>query len=320
MSKVTSVELNLLRLFLPVNMNCASPDFRQKLCTHIARILVRIRGNLHAQWRTHKNCSEFIKRNSGIRSESDLQQARTDSRAALDHILYMKDFLYWLLDCIITALYPGSSFQRVSTALRLLHVLIKTFGITESPMPEGFTTSPEVPFQLQIATPRTSKVLVDTLTNPFDFNRLLALEILDQFPDPLPGIDCLQDVQDLLWWGLDNVKSARAGESDSGAMIFRLIFNKYVTKLGFDLHPARHSNSDKNRTLPSVELAPGKNIFKRKKEKEKSLDTEYGKCISLAVFTERLMDLLENQIAAAKENLLNAAQHHPMHGTLLALQ
>ena len=42
--------------------------------------------------------------------------------------------------------------------------------------------------------------------------------------------------------------------------------------------------------------------------------------ISTVVFTDRLLDLLDKQVAAAKSNLLLAAQQHPMHGTLLALQ
>ena len=42
--------------------------------------------------------------------------------------------------------------------------------------------------------------------------------------------------------------------------------------------------------------------------------------VLIVIFTDRLLDLLDKQVEAAKSNLLLAAQQHPMHGTLLALQ
>ncbi|KAI9479552.1 putative death-receptor fusion protein-domain-containing protein [Zychaea mexicana] len=291
---ITKTELEILQEFIPLNMNCTSPEFRQTFCTHISRLLYRLRGIFYAQYRSYKSCTAYLHR-LGSKVDPDDKKyvnARAEANEALDSMENGKQFLYWLIKYIQTSLYPGASYQRVATALRLLSTLIKIFGVTELPVPVGFGDQPDFPFQVPVGTPQLTKILIDTLMNPFDFNRVQAFDILSQFPNPLPGIEARQDAQHLLWWGLDNVVSTRAGESDSGAMVFRLIFTKYVKELGYDLYPERDV---KEKVAPAVDMAP-------------------------VVFTERLLDLLNKQVEAAKSNLLLAAQQHPMHGTLLALQ
>ncbi|KAL0077011.1 putative death-receptor fusion protein-domain-containing protein [Phycomyces blakesleeanus] len=293
-STVTNIELDMVKMFLPLNMNCTSPEFRQTLCAHITKFLTRLRGSMYAQYRTYRSRLVYVENNRGKRSEEDIKAVLAEAASMWKAIEDGKAFLYWLNEHNATSLYPGSSFQRVSTALRLIGVVIKIFGIEEIPIPDGFTVRPEFPFRVPTASPRNTKLLIDILTNPFDFNRNLAFDILEQFPSPLPGIESREDVQSLLWWGLSNVVSTRAGESDSGAMIFRLIFTKYITVLGFDLNPEQN-------------VAPSKG----------SGDHDGSPAV---VFTGKLMDMLDGQVAAAKNNLLQAAQYKPMHGTLLALQ
>lgn len=310
-STVTKVEMDILRKFIPLNMNSTSPEFRQMFCAYLSRLFLRMRGNLYAQFRNYKSCKAYVTKMGQDDNQDKVQKAELEAMEMRSNIEHGKSFLYWLQDLICTSLYPGASYQRVATALRLLNIMISTFGVTELPMPDGFATRPEFPFQIPIGTPRMTKILIDTLMNPYDFNRVQALEILHQFPNPLPGVESWQEAQHLLWWGLDNVTSTRAGESDSGAMVFRLIFNKYVMQLGYDLYPERSSQAQKD-TAP--ELAPG--IYAKDLFGDEYLLTRKR----IVVFTGRLLDLLVKQVEAAKDNLLVAAQQHPMHGTLLALQ
>lgn len=291
-AEVTAIELDLLRLFLPLNMNSTAPEFRQQMCAHLTKLLTRLRGNVYSRYRNYKSLMAYANKNTGEKRANAL----LDAQDMLDSIDVAKSFLYWLCDHLAESLYPGASYQRVATALRLLSFVVKIFGVTELPAIEGFTDQqPDFPFKMPIANARFSKLLVDIFMNPYEFNRAQAFDILCQFPSPLPGIESKNDVQNLLWWGLNNVVSTRAGESDSGAMVFRLIFNKYVVGLDFDLSPEQNH------------AATGGD----KKEANTS---------SAIVFTERLLDLLEKQVTIAKTNLLLAAQQHPMHGTLLALQ
>lgn len=282
-AEVTFIELDMVKMFLPLNMNSTAPEFRQQMCAHLTKLWVRLRGNLYSQYRAYK-----------LSETKDAKKGASDATDIMARIEQGRSFLFWLCDFISDSLYPGASYQRVATALRMLSILVKTFGVTELPPIEGFTDrQPEFPFQLPLATARLSKLLINVFMNPYDFNRVQAFDILNQFPSPLPGIESKLDVQNLLWWGLNNVVSTRANESDSGAMVFRLIFKKYVVHLGFDLNP----------------------------EQGKLHESKFNEKTSAAViFTERLLDLLERQVAIAKSNLLLAAQQHPMHGTLLALQ
>ncbi|KAI9264395.1 putative death-receptor fusion protein-domain-containing protein [Phascolomyces articulosus] len=290
---ISKIEMDILQQFIPLNMNCTSPEFRQTFTSHISRLLFRLRSILYAKYRTYKSCMTYLNKLGNTEEDNQKQAgAQAEADEALSSIENGKQFLYWLIKHIETSLYPGASYQRVATALRLLTALIKIFGVTELPVPTGFGDQPDFPFQVPVGTPQLTKVLIDTLMNPFDFNRVQAFDILSQFPNPLPGIESRQDAQQLLWWGLDNVVSTRAGESDSGAMVFRLVFTKYVKELGYDLYPERDI---KQKAPSTIELAP-------------------------VVFTDRLLDLLNKQVEAAKSNLLLAAQQHPMHGTILALQ
>ncbi|KAI9474087.1 MAG: putative death-receptor fusion protein-domain-containing protein [Benjaminiella poitrasii] len=291
-AQVTTTELEMLKLFLPLNMNSTAPEFRQQMCAHLSKILMRLRGNLYSQHRSYKSLLVYADKNTGVKRDDALLDAQ-DILVVMDQA---KAFLCWLCDHTADSLYPGASYQRVATSLRILSMMIKVFGVTGLPAIEGFKDEqPDFPFKVPIATPRLTKILVDVFMNPYDFNRVQAFDILSQFPSPLPGIDSKQDVQDLLWWGLNHVVSTRAGESDSGAMIFRLIFTKYVLGLGYDLSPEQQA------------------IVTNKPEMA-------NQTASALVFTKRLLDLLEKQASIAKSNLLLAAQQHPMHGTLLALQ
>jgi hypothetical protein len=256
-------------------------------------------------------------------------------------IQHGKAFLYWLNDHVATSLYPGASFQRVATALRILNLLITVYGIPDaSPSDDDAATktpqsttsaigihgaSSEFPFIIPLASPRNVKLLVDTLMDSYDFNRNMAFDILCQFPSPLPGVLSKENVQDLLWWGLNNVVSARAGESDSGAMIFRLVFTKYVVGLGFNLYPQQNDTSGvtvkgKKATAATKKKNRGSSAGKTGPFSIASPQSHLSSSFLSAVFTDRLLDMLEQQIDTAKSNLLLAAQHHPMHGTLLALQ
>ncbi|KAI8985419.1 putative death-receptor fusion protein-domain-containing protein [Pilobolus umbonatus] len=288
-SIVTSIELEMIKSFLPLNMNSTAPEFRQQMCAHLGKLLTRLRGNVYSQYRNYKSLLAYAEKSIGEKRTNALLDAK-DCMKVIDQ---EKSFLNWLCGYTAVSLYPGASYQRVATALRLLTVIVKIFGIDNLPPIEGFTNQqPDFPFKIPIATASISKLLIDTLTNSYDFNRSQAFDILNQFPSPLPGIESEESAQQLLWWGLNNVVSTRASESSSGAMVFRLIFTKYVVKLNYDLKPDSESNGITTADTSDASI----------------------------IFTERLLNMLEDQVNTAKSNLLLAAQQHPMHGTLLALQ
>ncbi|RUS20928.1 hypothetical protein BC937DRAFT_94012 [Endogone sp. FLAS-F59071] len=297
-TEVTRIEIDLLRAFLPLNMNCTSPDFRQKFSGHITKFFTRLRGSIFAQYRNYQSRLAYVQKNAS-KSEANVQAAQAEADTLKGTIDYAHHFLLWLGELIAASLYPGSSYQRVSTALRLMSLLIKIFGVDCTPVPEGFAKAAEFPFQLPIATTRNVKLLLDCLADPFDGNRAQAYEILMAFTSPLPGYEAEGEVQRLLWWALQKVISTRAGESESGAIVFRLIFAKYVVGLGFDLEVEQKDNE-----------------LSRTDDKQETISLQ----VPTIAFAHKLLNLLQKQIGIASTNLLFAAQKHPMHGTLLALQ
>ncbi|ORY05607.1 hypothetical protein K493DRAFT_274843 [Basidiobolus meristosporus CBS 931.73] len=288
-AEVTVSEIDLLKDFLTLNMNHTSPEFRQKFYGHLTKFFIRLRGNLYSMWRVYQSKQKRMEKQG---AKPELQK---ELSLIMEKINNIKSFLVWLCDLSMASLYPGSSYQRVFSALKLFELLLKHFGIDDTPLPNGFVSehcnAPSFPFRLPLATERNSKILVETLMNPFEANRETARNILFLFPSPLPGIESMEDVQKLLWWGFEAMTSNRANESESGATVFRLLFSKYVEKLGFRLEVEMKESTENHDTtaVPSID------------------------------FTNKLLNLLETQHDFACHNLLFAAQNHPMHGSLMAL-
>lgn len=229
---VASMEYELLKKFLPLNLNAVVPDFRQKLYSHLAKFLFRVRGNCYVLAREIARLHTSVGKKNLSEEDANIMIQERKAKVA-----ETKAFLEWLLDHIFSSIYPGSSFQRVSTSLRLLGVMIKTFGIKTTPLPPGSKPNEisRFPFQLPIASQDHTKILLGCLLNPFDHCREQALEILMNFDAPFEGYNTKGSVDGLIRWGLDWLKSTRAGESDSGGLVLKIIFVKYAIELGWDI-------------------------------------------------------------------------------------
>ncbi|KAF9917861.1 hypothetical protein BX616_011056 [Lobosporangium transversale] len=291
---VSSIEYRLLKQFLPLNLNSVIPDFRQKLYTHLAKFLTRVRGNCFVLAREIARLYTPVGKKNLTQEQVDRMINEREAKVA-----ETKEFLEWLLDLLFSTVYPGASFQRVSTSLRILGVMIKTFGIESTPLPSG-SKPDEVsnfPFQLPIATEERTKILLGCLLNPFDHCREQALDILMTFKAPYAGYESKESVDSLVRWGLDWLKSTRAGESDSGGLVMKTIFVKYAIELGWDIK------------LPYGDVGEVSNVNFAKETGNPAVD-----------FTIRLQNLLRIQLEKARLNQLNAAHHHPLHGSLIGLR
>ncbi|KAI1314886.1 hypothetical protein EDD11_001609 [Mortierella claussenii] len=291
---VASIEYELLTKFLPLNLNAVVPDFRQKLYSHLAKFLARVRGNIYVLAReiARLHTPAGRKNLTPVDADAMIQERRAK-------VAESRSFLDWLLHHIFSSVYPGASFQRVSTSLRLLGSMIKVFGIDSTPLPPGSKPGDisRFPFQLPIANEQHTKILLSCLLNPFDHCREQALEILMTFKAPFAGYESKESVDGLVRWGLDWLKSTRAGESDSGGLVMKTIFVKYAVELGWDI-PLPYEDSD---DLSGFQLA--------KKTGNPAVD-----------FTIRLQNYLRVQLEKARVNQLDAAHCHPLHGSLIGLR
>ncbi|KAF9207160.1 hypothetical protein BGZ49_001078 [Haplosporangium sp. Z 27] len=291
---VATIEYELLKQFLPLNLSSVVPDFRQKLYSHLAKFLARVRGNCYVLAREIARLYTPVGRKNLTQDQVDDMLTEREAKIA-----ETKAFLEWLLDHIFSSIYPGASFQRVSTSLRLLSVMIKTFGIESTPLPPGSKPGDisRFPFQLSIANEEHTKILLACLLNPFDHCREQTLEILMTFKAPFAGYESKESVDGLVRWGLDWLKSTRAGESDSGGLVMKTIFVKYAIELGWDIQ------------LPYTNLGDLSGVAFAKETGNPAVD-----------FIIRLQNLLRVQLEKARLNQLDAAHHHPLHGSLIGLR
>ncbi|KAF9983009.1 hypothetical protein BGZ75_005531 [Mortierella antarctica] len=229
---VAQIEYELLKQFLPLNMNSVVPDFRQKLYTHLSKFLFRVRGNCYVLAREIARLHTSVGKKNLTEEEAGAMIQQREAR-----VEETRSFLTWLLDHLFSSIYPGASFQRVSTSLRLLLMIIKTFGIDSTPLPPGSKAGDvcRFPFQLPIANEGHTKTLLGCLLNPFDHCREQALDILMTFKAPFAGYESKEAVEGLVRWGLDWLKSTRAGESDSGGLVLKTVFVKYAVELGWSI-------------------------------------------------------------------------------------
>jgi hypothetical protein len=257
---VATTEFQLLMQFLPLNMNSVVPDFRQRMYSHLAKFLARIHGNCYVLAREVARLHTPVGKNGLSQDEVEAMVLEREAKVA-----ETKAFLEWFLDHLFSSIYPGASFQRVSTSLRLLGVMIKIFGIDSTPLPSGSKPGDvsRFPFQLPIASARNIKILLSCLLNPFDHCREQALEILMNFKAPFTGFDSRESVDSLVRWGLDCVKSTRADDSDSGGLVLKTVFVKYAVELGWDIQLFYNGSDDHSQVNLTKETGntAGTNIF-----------------------------------------------------------
>ncbi|CAH1762914.1 9894_t:CDS:10, partial [Entrophospora sp. SA101] len=266
--EITAQELELLKSFLKININSTSPEFRQKLYGNLNKLFNRLEINTNGLLRDYLSRKKFIEKNRHLNQKKELENV---VMIELDEIKKKFDkyerFLNWLVELLMASLYPGASFQRVSTSLNIFKLLLNK--------------------------------------NFFCEKSNLAYEILREFVSPLPGIVNNQEealtIKYILKWAFDRMISARAVESDSGAMIFRLVFRKYVIELGHIID------------FEKEDILIEESIVFEKEVCEYSL-------VSSINFIQKILRILKTQINIASNNLLLASKKYPMYGTLIGLQ
>ncbi|KAJ1983013.1 hypothetical protein H4R34_001523 [Dimargaris verticillata] len=263
----------------------------------------------------------------------------TEQSAKIDRV---STFLRWVLDTCMQGLYPGAPYPRTTTSLKLLELLIVVFGIATTPPPDGFVPkvistrthhlvstpkakerapsqmeeTPPFPFRLPIATSGNTQLLVHTLTDDYDENRLLAFTLLRAyFPTPLPSYESDEVIQQLLHQAWAYIKTGRAYKTESGALILRLVLSKCVLNAASvsperiarwfaptDLHDGQALAADQ---VPGSVLSAW------------SLDSDAPPTVH---FLGQVLNRVDYACQVADKDLLCAANHHPIQGALLAVR
>ncbi|KAM6052187.1 tRNA (32-2'-O)-methyltransferase regulator THADA-like [Chlamydotis macqueenii] len=231
---LSGTELQLLREFVPLNLNCDSSSFRQLLQAAVRKALVRLRDSSLALLRGKVPQGAELGKEAG-----QLAQA--------------VGFVEWLLQLSISSLSPGSNYQRKKTALLLLAAVLET--CTDTWSPERKKGQPPRTMATLLSYARQSGcwdffsqpnllALLSCLQDSTNEIRDLASELLIRyfpavFPEPI-AVALFQLAQDAL-------ASPRVQEAEAGAVLMKTILQKSDS----DTMKSLALNAEAAPTLPS---------------------------------------------------------------------
>lgn len=139
-------------------------------------------------------------------------------------------------------MYPGSPFSRAYTCLRIYKSIIDIWGLYPIYPFSDKKTSPYTEFlqyieyiskekllsPLILMSFQDTMILLHYLWDKYDSCRQLSFEILELFPNPLPGFETKEKIKEILQFGFKLIHSPRERECESGALLFLLVFKKYI--------------------------------------------------------------------------------------------
>jgi hypothetical protein len=153
----------------------------------------------------------------------------------------------WLNQTIMANFYPGAPNDREIMALEMLRCVYS--GITgnigsgvavksknshcSAPVDKELEATLLLPFN----TEQMTNSLLNLLISSWDPTRALAADLLLAMPKPLPGYTTPAKVTSLWVWGSRLMGSAKQRESDSGALIIRVVMSIYCLQLQWKLVP-----------------------------------------------------------------------------------
>ncbi|KAG1680341.1 hypothetical protein FOA52_015431 [Chlamydomonas sp. UWO 241] len=142
--------------------------------------------------------------------------------------------------------------------------------------------------------PHTTSLLLNGVVDSWDRLRMGAGSALMKLPTPLPALSTPAELCPLLTWAAGLLWSPRQRESDAGARMLSLVFDKYVLGLNW-----------------RVELSPAVGC---------SLPDAAGTLSSAQAFLASLTALVEGQLEAARVDFGAACRRSLVHGPLLLLR
>lgn len=134
-------------------------------------------------------------------------------------------FVLDMVQHFFLCLYPGSPHERYSLALEQIYKITEL--LTQSPQTSAKSIKKWLYQSDQVNT------LLQMINSSHHDMRMIAYKTLLLFPDPLPGYETKKAVLGLYHWAFNLSSSPRSNVADSGAILFRLIYVKYIQKFGW---------------------------------------------------------------------------------------
>ncbi|ESO99953.1 hypothetical protein LOTGIDRAFT_112768, partial [Lottia gigantea] len=152
---IKSLEFELVKLFIPNNLNNQAPSFRQHMTAYSKKFCNRINDSQNSLIRQ-------MEKSRKVEEKKQLQE----------ELLKYKNFLKWLQSCLFQCLYPGAAFAMRTSCLKLLRTLMDVLYPPSSEQTfhffADFTSSHLV-------------TLLECIADTFEDNKIEALKIFTNY-------------------------------------------------------------------------------------------------------------------------------------------
>ncbi|XP_049927427.1 thyroid adenoma-associated protein [Epinephelus moara] len=197
---LTSQEMDLMRHFLPPNLNSQSPGVRQQSVSLLKKLLCRM-----------KDSTVLLQKR--LVQERDQEQRDRDQ-----HTLHLyKEFLHWLCVRLLEVLLPGASFSKCLMSLHLLCLLGELFT---------YSTGPDVFALGEVVTSSHAQNVLYSVASNFLEVKQLASVLLRQLPPSAVGLQVPERMRCVLQAALDLSTSTKPFDSVTAAHLLNLLLHQ----------------------------------------------------------------------------------------------
>ncbi|XP_076306433.1 tRNA (32-2'-O)-methyltransferase regulator THADA-like isoform X2 [Tachypleus tridentatus] len=202
---LNSIDLELVKLFIPLNMDSQSPAFRQQLQSHIKKLLIKIRelGNI-------------------LRKKEKEKEKNLDGDGGHTQLVDCQTFMEWLWNFMFDSLHPSANFPRRCTALRIVSLITSVFQNVHDDACIFSIKNMLSSFQAQ--------TLMECLQDSYEANKQIALELLNKLPSSFLGFHDKCKVEEVLQQSLSLAKSSKPPDPVSAGYLLALLVNHPLTK------------------------------------------------------------------------------------------
>ncbi|EST08420.1 PIGA, GPI anchor biosynthesis [Kalmanozyma brasiliensis GHG001] len=310
-ASLTSAEFDVLRTFFPYSLTITNAAARGELRGFFVKLLTRLRASTYALARDMAKITRI--------DEAERYPQEKEKLAAMQASLdASRSFLEWMVQLIRATLHPGASYSASITALTFLDLILesgvdssfthngqqkagdnalsKNAGMSLNKSKQVFLQ--EFPFSIDIITPSLVKLLLACSEISYDDVQARALTMLARCPAPLAGLEAADvAAQRILGRAAELLTSTRDFECAAASKLIQLYRQIHMQQLG-------------HRPAPLLTLVGGQQ------------DAPSRPCAhpTLSLIFD-LFDFLDFHIRVAEDaKILEAANSHPLHGTLVTLQ
>ncbi|XP_027005873.2 thyroid adenoma-associated protein isoform X1 [Tachysurus fulvidraco] len=197
---LSTQEMDLIRHFLPSNLNSQSPGVRQQTVSLFKKLLCRM-----------KESTQSLQKK--LAQEKDELQKKRDQ-----HILSTyQEFLCWFCESLFQVLQPGASFSRCLVTLQLLGLVADHFSFSMDP--ESFALGACVTVQ-------HAQAVLYCLSNNFLEVKQLACTLLQKLPSKAVGLQEPERLHCVLQAALDLSTSTKPFDSVTAAHLLNLLLHQ----------------------------------------------------------------------------------------------